>query len=475
MNLFQSQRKNLLLFSLLLVGGVAFYVSFYYFWIADFPIGNDVLNHMQMAKSFMRVGMAGFFKDSLYPFSTATYVAEYRVLSFLFNFTLDRSFVFTLCLNLFLVSALAGVLTFRVFKDYKAAAFAVFLVASSRWLTDSLRMGVMAETFGWVFFTLSLLFLLEKRWVFFAVSALLLLFYHPLPFGILGLTAVAFIIYWLAAGNKKQRIFAAIAAVLGIGILIVLSHYFPALFGKILTIIQTKFPPQGDRDILLYATDMEPRRIIVYLLSLVGLAFLIKRKDEKSVLFLIFALLSFFICFKQIFGIHFLGSRFYFYFELSVSILAAYGVSQMCNVVLRRYAIIAFLPLAYLLFGINYDVSNRLTKWELTDYGAGATLPKSDREMAKEIINLIQPTGALVYSNSFWGRWLNDTDSSVNIVSGGYKEVNQPYIYPKLEDLKKQGYKYLYFSFTEPRSEIEDRLDNDVVIDKQGVRLYEIQ
>ncbi len=472
-----SQTKKIYLLLLIFFVAYLFYAAFQYYWLADFPIGDDVVNHTSMAKSLMTNGFADYFKSSLYPFSTAAYVAEYRVLQFLFDFSLERTFIFTLCFNMFLVAILAGLLSFEVFKDYRAAILAMFLTASSRWLNDSLRMGVMAETFGWVIFSLCYLLLIKKKWVYLLPLAVVLLFFHPIPFGILGLTVAIYEVYWLATGSRRKRIAALGLGVFGIIIFGLMMRFFPDVFQRIFTILKLTSMSQGERSLPGYVFDIDPRRSIVYLLAIIGTVFVMKQglKSEKSRLFLIFAVLSLLVAFKQWFGIIFLGSRFYFYFEFAVAIMAALGLSQMLKLAFEKYSIIIFVPIALMIVNVNLGITKRLTVWQLTDFAAGSTLPKNDRQMMDIVVGLIEPKDALVYSNSAWGRWLIEKGARVNY--GSYKEIKQEYEYPSIQTLESQGVRYLYFSSIEPRTKIEDEENNklDLIIDKDGVRLYELK
>ncbi|MDD3774320.1 MAG: hypothetical protein PHW50_03545 [Patescibacteria group bacterium] len=467
------------IFVLLLAIGATFYLSFQYFFLADFPIGQDVLYHMNRV---LRVESEGFFKAfdfSIYPLSVIMLVFWHKFLAF-FGLGIERSFIFAECFYLFLISILTGVVSYKVFKDWRVAVVAMILVASSRWINDYLRIGLMAELLGLVFFMLALFFLLEKRWFLLVVTIILLFLSHPLPFFVFLATLSIIVFFWIFSkkgGKWRVILFVILMLTLGVGTVYL---FWPQYIRTVLYYFHYYLGQRDERAFFHYMIDYDKRRLIFYALGFLGIVWsLVKaKKSQKFWSFLIFAVLSISICFKQYLGIHYLSFRFYAYFEIAMAVFGAFAVVHLSNT-FRKWPLILLSVLLLIFIAVypNYWTNKDITNWQLSDYAAGHVLPLPERNNTKEIEAKINRK-YVIYSNSVWVLWFK-TDGF--LVRQYWNYGNKFSLYKIKNDdewlsfFSKNNIGYVYFSSIEPLAEIEKSQILQLIFDKENIRLYEIK
>jgi hypothetical protein len=462
------------------------YLSFQYFLVSNFPIGRDVIAHILHATQIQQNGIVYAFKISIYPLAYFAFLAWHKILA-PFGLSWQRTFIFFECANLFLVSILGGILSYKIFKDWRVAAVAMVMIASSRWLNDSMRIGLMAETFGWVFFMASLIFLFEKKWLWFFIFAVILFFSHPLPFGVLAIIFSGFVIFWIITTRGRERLkYIAIPVVVLILFLLV-RYLLPVDFHRIWIIAHTHFAREGERSVIEYITDSDHRRIMLYFLSFVGAISLIislaKKKlvalnPEKVWLLLIFSFLAFLICFDHYLGIHYLNYRFYTYFEIAASILAAYMVVKISQSLWPEVSYLIFIPLVVLLIYPNASATKAITLWQLNTPALQDATPIGDQKALAELPQILIPNSK-IYSHSSWHTWL-EINGFGTLGDWGAPAIDQLYSATlNLNNLQQylvsHHFVYVYFSSADPVSRAEQANFLIKIYDQNNVRVYQVK
>jgi hypothetical protein len=461
------------------------YLSFQYFLIANFPIGRDVITHIMVAQQIQQHSLLYAFKSSIYPLAYFAFIFWHKIL-ILFGLSWQSTFIFFECANLFLVSILTGVLSYRISKDWRVAAVTMVLVASSRWLNDSLRIGLAAESFGWIFFMAALIMLFEKKWLWFLLAAVILFFSHPLPFGVLMVIFFGFVIFWIFTISGKTR-WKLLAVPICLLILLLLGRVFlPSEFHRIFMIVKFNFPIEGERSVFNYIVDSDKRRLLFYFFSFLGFATLAlglikkkweKIKAEKIWLLLIFSFLAFLICFKHYFGIHYLGYRYYTYFEIAASILAAFGAVKISQIVWPKLSFLIYIPLTLLLVCPNWSATKAITIWQLNTPSLQDSTPIGDQKSLPEIAKILKPK-TRIYSHSSWHTWLK-IDGFSTLGDWGAPNYAKLYGGTDLDRLRQylvdRNYSYIYFSSADPVSPAENANFLTKIYDQNNVRVYQVK
>jgi len=469
---------------LLAVLATGFFLSFQYFFLADFPIGRDVIAHIVRAQQIQKEGFLYAFKNSFYPFAYFIFIFVHKVFSY-FGFSWQRTFIFLECFYLFVTAILSGVLAYKTFADWRVAALSFLLVSSSRWLNESLRIGLMGEMLGWVFLFLALIFLFEKRWLWFLGFSLVLFFSHFLPFAFLSLVFLGFAVFWSLVGAKKEAKRGVLIIFVVLVALALFYFLFPDIFQKIYAAFFEQSTREGERSLINYVIDSEKRRILSYTFSFVGFLILVVRllkkrffsvQSEKKWLFLIFGLFGFLLCFKHYLGIHFFSYRFYVYFEIFALILAAYGTVETAKMLSKRWVSLLLLPLAFILIYPNWKATKEITLWQLNTPELGDALPQNDRLAIDEIAAILEPNSK-IYGPTSWHTWLSIYGFSCWGDWSGpeYAKIYSLSDFDKFKDyLLKKKYKYIYFSSVSPTASLEKADFLKLVYNKYGVRVYEV-
>jgi hypothetical protein len=466
-------KKNIYLIIGVIIVGLT---SFHYALLYNFPIGHDVINHIANIRNIDEFGLRQLFAHgSLYPIPTFIFYGFDKILGF-FGLPTTRTFMVVECLFLFATALLVWRLTKKIFRDNMVGFISAVLVASSRWLNDSMRIGLMAEMLGWVMFVICLELLIEKKWLALIISIFIFAFVHPLPLGVFLVVALLYAVYWMIfnpEGERKPVIFVLLAlAVLG-GLALVV---FKEKADYIKTILQMNFQVEGERSLLNFITDASRPRVIEYLLALGAfVALLFRRKTNKEVLFLILVVASLLICFKQWLGIHFLGFRYYTYFEISASILAAVGTVMVANRLSPRLRIPALsLALAFM-FIANMHANLKLDSWMLDNPSLMNATPVAERTDISRAASYVT-AGSNIYGRTIWVNWFKNFDDQPVGPYGGWDTLissNQE-IKAFRDDLAARSSDYVYFSSMEARQDVEKKDFLRSVYDANGIRIYQI-
>jgi len=454
------------------------YLSFQYFILADFPIGQDVIYHLNRVLRVEREGLLSSFNLSVYPLSVIFLVGWHKFLDFL-GLDLPRIFIFMECFYLFSVAMLSGILSYKVFKDWRIAVITMILVASSRWLNDYLRIGLMAEMLGLVFFIFALIMLFEKKWLWMIAAMALLFLSHPLPFFVFLLVFFSCAIFWFFSKKEKKKIAILLVIIVSAFMIGAIYLFWPQYIRTVLYYFHYYIGQKDGRGLIQYMIDYDKRRIIFYALGFLGVIWsLLKfKKTEKFWLFFIFSVLSFLICFKQYLGIHYLSFRFYSYFEVAVAISAAYAIANLGKMSGKWLTYAVILLLTFFCIYPNYWSNKEIINWQIHDEKSGNILPLAERNNAP-LIKAMVNKNLFIYSHSTWVLWMKfvGLNTKNDWSFGGKFALNKKKSDQQwLDFFKKRKIGYIYFSSVDSKADIEKSQILKLIFNKDNIRLYEVK
>jgi len=455
-----------------------FFLSFQYFFLADFPIGQDFINHLASTLKIEKLGFIFAFKASVYPFSLIILVLWQKLLG-IFGFSYEKTFIFAECFHLFLVAIFSGFLSYKIFKDLRIAILTSLFVASSRWLNEGLRIGLFAEILGWLFFVISLIFVFDKKWIPLVVSMIFEFFIHPLAFFALIFVISGFFIYWFIKEKRREKIKALFFVLVCIFVFALIYLLIPDIFTRIKFLVKPFFSLGTNRSIIDYAIDSEKRRILFYSFAFFGLISLLfsNFNKEKKWLVFIFAFISFWFCFAHIFGLRYLDFRVYGYFEIASAILSAYAVVEFSQWILsKKLSLLISLPLAFFLIYPNWLATKSITIWQLNDYSVGHVTPPAERKLFREISGLLKPKAKICGFN-IWSLWFKIYDFQVfDCWERDFSLANNDEEILKAKKfLTKHKIDYIYFSSIDSERKIEKADFLKKIYDKDNIRVYEVK
>jgi len=481
---FSNKLKMLLpIFSLIIALSITIWLSFQYFLLADFPIGQDVIYHLNRVLVVEKEGLASAFHFSIYPFSVIALIFWHKFLG-LFGMSLVRIFIFAECFYLLAIAILSGILAKKVFNNFWVGIITMILVASSRWLNDYLRIGLIAETLGLVFFVASLIMLVEKKWIWLAIFMILLFLSHPLPFFVFLVIFLAFNIFWFFT-RKGKKIHIVVFIIILLAIALGLIYLFwPGYIHTVLYYFHAYVTRKDERTFFHYMIDYDKRRLILYAVGFLGVIWSLVnfKRSKKFWLFFIFFVLALLICFKQYLGIHYLSFRFYAYFEIGIAVFAAFAIVNLGKVSSKWLVWLIIPALIFVCVYPNYWSNKDITNWQLHDDAAGNILPSAERKNLSAIEEKIDKR-FIVYSPSDWVLWMGldgfdvKTDWSfgnqfrLRLFGLPLGKTDEEW----LEFFQNKKIKYLYFPSTSPVYQIEQSNFLQLIFNQDNIRLYEIQ
>ena len=274
-------------------------------------------------------------------------------------------------------------------------------------------------------------------------------------------------------------------------LLIVLAtgyYLFPEKRTVIIDILGTKFPLEGEwhRE---YVIGSDYRRFNQYLLGGLGFLTLWLGKNtvdkEKRKTLLLFSILSFFVTFKYLFGIHYLSFRYYTYFEVMNSVLAAYmiwyiayNLSELKTKISQSFMLYALcFILGFFAIWPNIHATDLFVKSQLVENFA-TTTPIPERTLIKAEVPKLHE-GVRILGQKIWVWWFqaygNMTGSYMNNIYSSYEKVYQENPNDLINTLNINGIKYLYFSSEDPSYQFESALFLIKVYDTSNIRIYEVK
>lgn len=388
------------------IGGIGFvallaYLAFHYARLTDFPIGDDPAVHVHTIKTMSYSGLFGL----PYPLPLLVYKFVQQITG------ADHALLFVNLISAYLFFAALSLTWFvrQAFKSWPLAIGAALIFVASRWVNDGLRMGLLAETFSWSIFFLTLGFLARRSLIGTLISTGVLVLSHPfatLLYAILFLVYSVVILLQPALKEERSFIVKIIAGYVLFTGLIYLAK--PAIIQRFLEFKMSDPPGWGDRplsDILL--GDDERRFFIPYVagLGLFGLAKNWSVSGARIVVILL--IIALFFSLNYLFGVSFIPFRFYVYLEMMLAILAAAGLLWLLresdlselrlSLLVGVFALLISMP--------NIQVNQRIGYWQATRPEANAILMPEDLAAIAWIKENTEPTSSFMVTRSR-GIWI---------------------------------------------------------------------
>ncbi len=467
----------------LILGGlvVIFFISFHYASLTDFPIGHDAGHH---ASNAMKIERLGFFNlkilKSLYPIPLMIFAFFHKIS----GIDWPQLFLYTICLFLFLTASAWVYFTTKVTDNWKIGIMSGVFLASSRWVSDAMRIGFFAEAWGWFVFIICSYFLVKRKFWPLIISLILLFFSHPLVLAVFLVTLLLYtLVILFSSPDKKDKLFLAkIFSVLLLASTVILIFYPEKihLFDRISKFVYI----EGARSLKEIMIDSDKRRILMYLVGIAGIIKSVQFLKSNGMKYL-FVLLFVSVILSQLYlwGVKFMVFRFYPYLEMAVSFFAAIGLYYLVDLVLQAfqkkwkiYLKPVFLSI-FVLFLIwpNIMVNKSITLWQKTHYNLLATCPFQDRE-AFRWIQSNTPEKAIFLTPAKWGTWLEPI-AGRRIVEWGSPTRNIKDYPVVLNFIKNHKFPYIYFSSIQAENDsIEDNPKLfEQIYKKEGVRIYKVK
>ncbi len=463
----------------LILGGliVIFFISFYYAFLTDFPIGDDAAVHIANGQGLEKNFYSQVLRSNIYPIPLALFVLFHKI----FSTSWPHSFVLTICFYSFLASLGVGLLAFGIFKDWRIGITAAIFFACFRWINDMLRIGLLAEVWGVFVFCLSAYFLVKRNIWGFLIFFFLLFFSHPLSFLVMFLVFILYGILILITGQKKERFF--FLKIISLMILLGTVFYWlkPEKFNQILT-----FPhlQGGVRTLKAIISEVDKRRILLYLVAFGGAIRAVGMWEKKEVKFLILLLgIGLLLSLNHYFGINFIPFRFYPYFGIAIAILTGFGLFGLINAVfpskvvfpfkIGKYFLTSFF--IFLLVMPNYLANKSITLWQIKDSSAQAMLPEQDKE-AFSWIRENSPPNAKFVAQHKWGAWLRPI-AERNLIDSSIIFSPKAKIEQVRQFVKNHKIDYIYFSSIQAENPTIENVPQffEQVYKKERVRIYKVK
>ena len=389
--------------------GILAFLSFQYAIITHVPTGGDPAIHIYNMRHATYLGL---FK-SQYPLPLIIYKWFASVDH------LGYSRVFTLTISAFLLfsSLSLGLFIRRLTNSWTAAFIGSSIFAVGGWVTDGLRMGLLAETFGWGMLFLALYFLADKKLVLTVIFSGLLLLSHPFSFLVFVLCCAMYLIVGLIEKEPKQRKF---CLYLSLVYLICLTiAFFIIKAGRIDTALQFVNPERPEwgiqklGDIL---TIGGPRRLMVAVLAVIGIVASAKdwQKPFVKISYLL-AGVGLFMSFNHLFGIYFLVFRFFPYLEAVVAIFAVLGLIKAVegfNIKNMIYCNILMLCLGAFVVFFGVRSSDAITSYQANTVSANDRITQGDVNAFAWINSNISPSSFVTAHDkrAIWAKALTNVN-----------------------------------------------------------------
>ena len=300
-------------------------LSFLYRFITDFPIGDDPAVHIRMIKTHTFADLL----NTNYPLP----LSIFKLLSQTLNIPAENLFVLLICSFLFLAGLAMWLVAKRVTKSNLAACVISIFFVTAYWTFDGLRMGLLAETFGWIILLLSFYFLLGRNIFGLVIFSFLLPFSHPYSFSIFILVFALYSVVGLIFSARESKSF--ILKMLGIYVVVAVVALIakPDIVHRFSEFVNPEVIGWGERNMFAFFTASQKRRIFLAVFAVVGLAASLKNwKDDNYKIVYIILFVGMFMAMNQYFGIRFQVFRFNPYFEMGLAIFAGLGIMRIVEV-----------------------------------------------------------------------------------------------------------------------------------------------
>lgn len=456
-NIFKhSCTQTFLIYSGVLV--VLIFLSLQYLFITHgFPTGGDPTIHIMIVKGQTFLGLL----QSNYPIPESIHKFLYSHLNIwpptLFVYLITAFLFFSGLASYFFITKATGS---RFFGLLGASAFIL-----GTFVVDGLRMGLLAEVFGWGMLIVALYFLAKGNIIFTLLFTGLLALSHP--FSLL-IYFLIFLIYFIVCQfNKDERKTALILGAIYLAVVLIGLWLSPSLIDKFKNFINPERIGWGERGLWEILINNDPKRAIEIIFAAIGVAVSIKdwrRPIIKISYILLFV--SLFLSLNQIFGIRFLVFRFFPYLNLAIAIFTALGVKYCVeSYKLKNYwRVLAVFVLSAVILWPQFRGNNLITQYQVETPSANDTLTKADQAALKWVENNLSETVICAADKRFL--WLMAiTDNHIVYDPKAFDETTTV--------LGARGYYYIYYSSID---HLPQAVANtyQAVYDKDGVKIIKI-
>lgn len=388
------------------LGGAIFlaflaYLALHYARLTSFPIGDDPAIHIHTIKSTSYRDLLGL----PYPLP----LAIYKFVQQITGMDHARLFIYLISAYLFIAGVSLTLFLRKIFNSWPLAVGAALIFVMSRWVSDALRMGLLAETFSWSVLFILLLFLTRRNLIGTIITTGILVVSHPFA---TMLYAIMFVVYssivLIQPSMKEERpfILKLLISYLVLTGLVYLAK--PDIIQRFLEFKISDPPGWGDRTLdEILNSDDEQRMFIPYIAGL-GLFAIVREWSRSGVrILLILLIISFFFSLNYLFGVSFIPFRFYVYLEMLLAVLASYAfISLFRNTGLSQANMtILVAALAVLLSIPNYNVNQTIGHWQATRPEANAILLPDDKEAIAWLAENTESTSSIMATRSR-GIWI---------------------------------------------------------------------
>jgi hypothetical protein len=423
---------------------LVYFLAFQFARITQFPIGDDPAVHVANVKTLSYRELARL----NYPLPIAIYKYIYTTTS------ADPVKLFPQLISFFLfTSALAlGIFAYKSERSVTIALAAAIMFVTGRWVNDYLRMGTIAEVFGWGIMLLTLYALASNRLILTFILTGILAISHPFSLLVYVIIATIYLLLALISKEPKERTFAIrlLTAYALTGIAMAVLQ--PARVHDILVFKSGDPIGWGERTFWEIISSDDIKRIFIPILSLFGLIALASQWKKPIVKILyIFFVVSFFLSVNQVLSIHFLAFRFYAYLEMALAIFAAVGLSTLVKgMSIRDEGVFIIVVGVAILFALpSYFINQRYLLWQKTDPNARAIMTQPDLTAMAWIDTHVSQDSAIAADSqhSLWiaaltnhqrvaaREWPYDTAKFTELMTT-IRRINDDYIYyPATEEI----------------------------------------
>jgi hypothetical protein len=440
---------------------MAFFSFQYALVTKGFPTGDDPAFHILWARTRSYLDLF----HSNYPLPEIIF----KFIQSVTNMSYPLAFVIVISLFLLISSIAIFFFVKKMTSSNLIALVAGSVFALGIWTVDGLRMGLLAEAFGWGMLIFTLLFLSQGKIILTLIFSFLLLISHPFAFTIYALVfAIYFIISLFVKEERKNTLIIFGVYLTG---LVALYLIYPTIIERFKDFINPERAGWGERKIWEVLISNDPLRAVGLLFSVVGLVSAIK-EWKKPIIKISYLLLfvGLFLSMNQIFDIRFLVFRFFPYFQMGVVIFLGYGLWSVVSAfkLNKIYLAIFTTLLGFLIIYPHFKGDNIITSYQVNDRSADNSMTKGD-QVAIEWVRKNLNSDDYVYAPYKRTIWLNALTSVRGITDNRFfdNSLSNP-----LPDIGIST--YIYYPWDQkPTDYVVSKCR--IIYDLDGVKIYTLK
>lgn len=433
---------------------ILIFFSFQYGIITKgFPTGDDPAIHINTIRI---TTFSGILKTN-YPIP----LTIFKLFHSITNLSLPVLFVTTISLFLLFTSCAMFVLVWKGTGSKLTGFIAASVIALGAWTTDGLRMGLLAEVFGWGMLLVTLYFFSKKHFWWTIIFSLLLICSHPFSFIIFVLIFTIYSLIGLFTREDRRFVLSLIAFYC---VLVSLAYLvYPPLLQKFFAFSNPEIIGWGERRLWEILTVNDPTRSLVTLFAITGTVVSV-RNWHKPFIKISYLLLfvGLFMSMNQVFGIRFLVFRFFPYLEMGLAIFGAIGINYVVKslAISKRYFQLVVLIVAAIVLYPQFRGDKLITTYQSQVAESNDSMTIGDQDAIRWISSNVQPDVyfAASHKRAIWIKALTDL-RNVAVDDTLSKKTNYQYIYyPEITPVPDSLY-----------------LRYDVVYNSKGVKIFKVK